>query len=79
MIKKENEMSKKLFPAPNRTYKTFKNAKKVVDGLIEGNYKWLIACTENGRFFPVIFYSNKECQELNHFYFIEKGCCVQVS
>jgi len=67
---------RQLFKEPSRTYKTYKNAKKVIDALIDGNYAWQIAVTEEGRFFPVIF-ASQEKDNLSHFYFINRGCCIQ--
>jgi len=63
------------FPRPTRTYKTYMKAKKIITSLEDGNYKWSIICTEEGRYFPHIFLSTKNTH-LSHFYFIEKGCCV---
>ena len=71
-------MSREAFPAPDRTYKTYLKAKKVIDGLKDGNYEWCVCCTKDGRFFPHITYNLKNNTELSHFYFIEKGCCVSL-
>ena len=70
-------MSREAFPNPSRTYKTYKRAKKVIDGLEDGNYKWAICVTEEGKYFPHISYKAASI-ELTHFYFIEKGCCVTI-
>jgi hypothetical protein len=63
------------FKNTTRTYASWKNAKKVIDGLIDGNFAWMIASTEEGRFFPVVMIDLKNS---NFHYFIDKGCCVQV-
>lgn len=63
------------FPRPTRTYKTYMKAKKIINSLEDGNYKWSICCTEDGRYFPHISFYPKN-NTLSHFYFIEKGCCV---
>lgn len=65
-----------LFENPSKTYKTYANAKKVIDKLEDGNWRWHIAVTEEGRFFPVIYIDN--AQEFNFHYFINQGCCVKV-
>jgi len=68
-------MSREAFPNPDRTYKTYARAKKIIDGLVDDNYKWSIMCTEDGRYFPHVTYQISNVK-LSHFYFIEKGCCV---
>jgi len=59
-----------------RTYATWANAKKIIDKLEDGDFHWLIAASEDGRFFPVVFLESG-CG-LNHHYFIHKGCCVRM-
>jgi hypothetical protein len=65
------------FPRPSKTYRTYRKARNIISNLVEGNYKWSICVTEEGRYFPHIQYSIKN-NTLTHFYFIEKGCCVTV-
>lgn len=65
------------FKDTDRTYKTYANAKKIIDSLPDDRFSWLIATTEDGRYFPVIFLSDRIC-ELSYHYLINKGCCVQM-
>lgn len=66
-----------IFSDPCHTYKTYASAKKIIDKLEDGNYKWLIATTSEGRFFPVILVDGFD-GEFNHHYFLENKCCVHV-
>lgn len=69
---------RQAFKNPTKTYASYKNAKKVIDGLEDGDYSWSIMATEEGRFFPHVSYP-AATTNLSHFYFIEKGCCVSVT
>ena len=66
---------RELFSEPSKTYKNRDNAMQVINGLEEGNYHWLIATTEEGRFFPVVLL-NDNFNSMH--YFFEKGCCVKI-
>lgn len=68
-------MATQMFDDPSRTYISWKNAKKVIDRLEDGSYHWIIASTEQGRFFPVILMT-QTCEHSFH-YFMNKGCCVR--
>jgi len=70
-------MARQQFKDASRTYASYANAKKVIDKLVDDNYAWMIIATEGGRFVPHILLSNRTCQ-LSHFYFLEKGCCVNL-
>lgn len=77
-----------LFPTPTRTYKTRENAEKHFQKVMakaksnggclvqDDHYHYMIAATQEGRFFVVVRLRQEQADNSDFLYFCDNGICT---